>query len=180
MDKVDKNNQYVRLAIWEVYNRSCFYTHDPLKFIDMQLDHIIPESYAHKKDALKRIIKECGFDDDFELNSLYNLVPTSRHINRKKSDNELDLHALLHYLNLTKASAPKIQEKIEKLKRTANFDRNISMVKAYVDGEDDSIKRKQILENIISFVSDEKYDFENIEETYEKDNEQIYKIEPFC
>ncbi len=175
MDKVDKNNQYVRLAIWEVYNRRCFYTGEPLKFIDMQLDHIIPESYARKKDDLKRIIKKCGLYDEFELDSLYNLVPTSSYENRRKSDKELNTKAMLYYLNLAKDSVPKIQEKIEKLKRTANIGKNISMLKAHVNEENDSKKRKQILEDIFSFVSDEKYDFESIEETYEKDNEQIYK-----
>ncbi len=175
MDKVDKNNQFVRRAIWEIHNYRCCYTQKPLNYIDMQLDHIIPESYARKKDDLKRMIKECGLDDDFELNSLYNLVPISSHENRRKSDKEFGLNTMIYYLNLAKDYAPKIQERIEKLKRSVDFDKNISMVKAYFDGEDDSNKRKQILENIISFVSNEKYDFENIEETYEKDNEQIYK-----
>ncbi len=175
MDKVDTNNQFVRRAIWEIHNYRCCYTQKPLNYIDMQLDHIIPESYARKKDDLKRIIKECGLDDDFELNSLYNLVPISSHENRRKSDKEFGLNAMIYYLNLAKDYAPKIQERIEKLKRSVDFDKNISMVKAYVDGEDDSSKRKQILENIISFVSNEEYDFEDIEETYEKDNEQIYK-----
>ena len=175
MDKVDKNNQYVRLAIWEVYNRRCFYTGEPLKYNDMQLDHIIPESYARKKDDLKRIIKKSGLYDDFELDSLYNLVPTSSYENRRKSDKEFEINAMLHYLNLAKDNVSKIREKAEKLKRTSNFDKNISMVKAYVDGEYDSKKRKQILEDIFSFVSDEKSNFENIEETYERDNEQIFK-----
>lgn len=175
MDKVDKNNQFVRQAIWEVYNRRCFYTGEPLKYNDMQLDHIIPESYAHKKDDLKRIIKKCGLDDDFELDILYNLVPTSSYENRRKSDKELNINAILHYLNLAKEYVPKIQKRIEKLKVSVDFDKNISMVKAYFDGEDDSKKRKQILEDIFSFVSDEKSNFENIEETYKRDNEQIFK-----
>ena len=175
MDKVDKNNQYVRRAIWEIHNRHCCYTGYPLDYTDMHLDHIIPESYERRKDELAKIINNCGLDDDFELNSLYNLVPISSYANRRKSDMIFDVTTMLIYLNLAKMYAPRIQERIEKLKRTVNYDKNISMVKAYYDGEDDSKKRKQILENIISFVSDEKYNFENIEEIYEKDNEQIYK-----
>lgn len=63
----------------------------------------------------------------------------------------------------------------KKLKKTRNLEKNIGIVKEYIRGEEDSKKRDLILENIISFVSDEKYDFENIEETYERDNEQIFK-----
>ena len=97
----------------------------------MQLDHIIPESYNHKKEDLERIINECGLDNDFELNSLFNLVPTRSYENRRKSDKELDLSAKLYYLNVAKNNVPKIQERIEKLKKTRNLEKNIGIVKEF-------------------------------------------------
>lgn len=175
MDKVDKNNEFVRQAIWEVYNKRCFYTGKPLDYIDMQLDHIIPESYTRKENELERIIKDCQLDDEFEINSLFNLVPTNRYENRRKSDKEHEINAILHYLNLVKSNVPKVQNRIEKLKKSLDFDKNISMVKAFVNDENDSEKREQLLESIISFVTNENNNFENIEEIYEHDNEQIFK-----
>lgn len=89
MDKVDVKDELVRQAIWEVYNHKCFYTGNPLKYSDMELDHIIAASYRNRPDKLKKALCECGFENDFELDSLYNLVPTSKYENRRKSDMDL-------------------------------------------------------------------------------------------
>jgi 5-methylcytosine-specific restriction endonuclease McrA len=57
MNKINKNDQFVRRAIWEIYNHRCCYTHRPLEYMDMEINHIIPESYKNKNSELKRIIK---------------------------------------------------------------------------------------------------------------------------
>jgi hypothetical protein len=175
MKKVKKEDEFIRQAIWEVYKHKCFYTDNPLEYKDMELDHIIPASYRNRKDDFKRVIEECGLDADFELDSLYNLVPTTKYANRRKSDKELSLNAMLHYLGLAKNNVPKIEKKIEKIKKIRNFDKNISMVKAHIDEENDKKKREEILENIFNFVSNDDIDFENVEEVYEINNEPIYK-----
>ena len=121
----------------------------------MELDHIIPESYKNRKDDLKRVIEECGLPDDFELDSLFNLVPTNKYENRRKSDKELSLSAKLHYLGLARDNVSVIEQRIEELKKSRNFDKNISMVKIHIDGEKNEKKREAIIENIINFVSNE-------------------------
>jgi len=175
MKKVKKDDEFIRQAMWEVYKHRCFYTNNPLEYKDMELDHIIPISYKNRKDDLKRVIGECALDADFELDSLFNLVPTSKYENRRKSDKELDLNARLHYLGLVRDNVSKIEQRIEKLKKTRNYEKNISMVKAHFDEENDKKKREEILDNIINFVSNEDIDFEDVEEVYEIDNEPIYK-----
>lgn len=175
MNKIDKKNSLVRQAIWEVHkNKSC-YSNNPLELKDMEIDHIIPESYKNKKDNLERVIKECGLEDNFELDSLLNLVPISKNENRQKSDTEFGLAAKLYYLEIARKNAPVIEKTIEKLKRTRNFDKNKSMVKSYIDEESNNEKRQKIIENIFSFISNEENDFDDIEEVYELDNEPVFK-----
>ena len=36
----------LRLAIYEAYQGRCFYTGEPVAYIDFEVDHIIPESLA--------------------------------------------------------------------------------------------------------------------------------------
>ncbi|MBU3072524.1 HNH endonuclease domain-containing protein [Clostridium estertheticum] len=175
MKKVKKDDEFIRQAIWEVYRCKCFYTNNPLEYKDMELDHIIPESYKNRKDDLERVIEQCGLDADFELDSIFNLVPTSKFENRRKSDKELNLKSMLHFLGLARNNVPKIEKRIENLKKTRNYDKNISMIKSHFDEEIDNKKREQLLENIINFVSNDDTAFEDIEEVYEIDNEPIYK-----
>lgn len=175
MNKVNKKDEFIRRSIWEIYNSRCFYTGKPLDYADLELDHIIPESYKNRKDDLKRVIEECGLPDDFELDSLFNLVPTNKYENRRKSDKELSLSAKLHYLGLARDNVSVIEQRIEELKKSRNFDKNISMVKIHIDGEKNEKKREAIIENIINFVSNEDIDFDEVEKIYNIDNEPIFK-----
>jgi len=38
-----KFSQYLRLAIWQAYNKKSGYEGIPISFIEMEIDHIIPE-----------------------------------------------------------------------------------------------------------------------------------------
>lgn len=175
MKKIDKNDEYVRRAIWEIYKYKCFYTGAPLDYRDLELDHIIPESYKGQKEDLDRIIKKCGLEENFEIYSLYNLVPTNKYENRRKSDRELNINAYIYYLGLVKNNVLAIEERIEKLKKEKGFDKSLSKIKKHVDEETDKEKRKKIIEKIINFVSSEDEDFKEIEKTYIEDNELIYE-----
>lgn len=52
MRKVNKDNENVKYAIYNVYGGKCFYTNKPLDYISMQIDHIMPESLATNKKNL--------------------------------------------------------------------------------------------------------------------------------
>lgn len=175
MKKVNKNDGYVRRAIWDIYKHKCFYTNEPLTYKDLELDHIIPESYKYKKDILNKVIEDCGLENNFEINSLYNLVPTSRHENRRKSDNEFSIKSYIYYLEIARKNVSAIEKRIEELKKEKNFDKNVSMIKVNVDEETDKEKRERIIENIFNIVSNEKQDFDEIEQIYEIDGELVYK-----
>lgn len=168
-------DQFTRRAIWEVYNSKCFYTGSPLEYSDMELDHIIPASYQDKPDELHRILSNCKLEDNFELNSLYNLVPTSRSNNNRKSDLEFDTVALLFWLGLVKEKVPTIEKTILSLKKNNNYDKHLSMLKTHIDSENDEKIRERLLVDIVSFISNENDEFTEQEEVYNKECEIISK-----
>lgn len=175
MNKINKNDEFVRRAIWEAHKYRSFYTGKPIDYTDMEIDHIIPKSYKDKEDDLKRIFKECGLDNDFELDSLFNLVPVSKYENRRKSNKELSTRAIIYYLELAREKAPIIEEKIDKFRKQRNYDKHISMLKTYVTEEDDGQKRDKILDNIFSLISDDNEDFKEEEKLYNKERELIFR-----
>ena len=74
----------VRAAIWHAHNQRCAYTGEPLAFVDLEIDHIIPVGItAAEFDGL---IAESIISPNFDLNGLENFLPTSRfHNNRKRA-----------------------------------------------------------------------------------------------
>lgn len=172
---MNTQDQNVRRAIWEVYNCKCFYTGDPLGYSEMELDHIIPVVYRDKPYELHKILKDCGLDDDFHIDSLYNLVPTSKLNNGRKSDMQFEIKSLLFWFGLTKKNVSAIEKRIIKLKKRKNYDEHLSMLKTQIDDEKDGEVREKLLVDIISFISNENEDFIEQEEIYEKENEQVFK-----
>ncbi|MBP1995817.1 HNH endonuclease [Paenibacillus eucommiae] len=168
-------DQFIRRAIWEVYNSKCFYTGSPLEYSDMELDHIIPASYQDKPDELHRILSDCKLADTFELNSLYNLVPTSKFNNIRKSDLEFNTVTLLYWLGLVKKKVPAIEKTILSLKKKRNYDEHLSMLKTHVDSENDERKRERLLVDIVSFISNGNDEFTEQEEVYNKEREIVFK-----
>ncbi len=175
MNKVNKSDQIIRLAMLEVYKYKCFYTHEPLVYSDMEIDHIIPISLRDNKKKFNKIIEECGLQSNFELDSLYNLVPTNRHINREKSDEVSSENPPRYYLDKARKNVSTIEKKIEQLRKKRNFDMHLAMLKSGLNETKDENDRESLLETIYSIISDESEDFYKKDEMYSNNKEQIYK-----
>ena len=110
----------LRLAIYDAYKGKCFYTGEPVSYIDFEVDHIIPES---KESDIEIIKKRLGLKDDFHINSEENLVPSRPGINLRKNDQMFSDNTLLLYFEQTKARKPSIvalHEKYEKQSKQSN------------------------------------------------------------
>jgi hypothetical protein len=95
----------LKAAIYDAYSGKCFYTGEPIAFQDTEIDHLIPESYADRLDSLKI---EYGLEQDFQINSIENLVPTKSALNKSKSDSLFNKQTLLYYLGITQNHKDKI------------------------------------------------------------------------
>ncbi|MDF2800400.1 MAG: hypothetical protein K0S61_303 [Anaerocolumna sp.] len=175
MNKINLQDQIVRRAIWEVYKCKSFYTGQPINYTDLQIDHIIPVSYKDKPEELNRLISECGLDTCFELDSLYNVVPTNRYENRLKSDKKYNVQTIMFYLGLAEKNISTIEEKIVYLKKTRNLENHLAMLKSHYDQEDDKKKREQLLNKIIRFIDTSDRNFIIQESIYCEGEERIYR-----
>ncbi|MBK1809515.1 hypothetical protein JHL18_02500 [Clostridium sp. YIM B02505] len=175
MKKVNKIDSHVRQAIFDVYGGKCFYTGKPLEFVDMQIDHIIPESIKDDKKILEELIKRCGLRSDFEINSLYNFVPTNKHENLRKSNQIYSDTTIMNFLELATKLVPKIEEQIIDLKKKSASQDELVSIKDYYDGIKESRKRAVTIEKLFDFINDEETEFSKSEGTYEFENQIVYK-----
>lgn len=104
----------LRLAIYEAYKGKCFYTEEPVSYIDFEVDHIIPESMESDIEIIK---ERLGLGDDFYINSEENLVPSRPGINLRKNGQMFSDNTLLLYFEQTKAKKPLVVELHEKYKK---------------------------------------------------------------
>ncbi len=109
-----------RSALWTGYKYICFYCSQTLDWGDLHIDHIIPESLSKKDKEFKKIKQDLELDENFNLNELYNLVPSHSKCNHRKSDDLFSKGTTLFYLSITSKTETKIKIEIEKLKRNKN------------------------------------------------------------
>jgi len=119
-----------RSALWSSYNNICFYCSKTLDWDNLHIDHIIPEHFKNKTEEFEKIKIEYGLDLNFELNALYNLVPTHAKCNSRKSGELFIKQTTLYYFELTKRTQLRIKNEIEKLKNRQNKGRIISKLQA--------------------------------------------------
>ncbi len=143
-----KFDNIIRSALWTSYNNICFYCNRPLDWVDLHIDHIIPESLNKSGTRIKEIIEDYLLDDSFDLNSLSNLVPAHGKCNLRKGDELFPKQTTLFYLGLTNKTLSKIKVEIEKLKKRKNKGQIISKVQSALATNLIDIKElKKILEH---------------------------------
>lgn len=97
--KYDAGNTALRYAIWVAYGRKCKYTHEPIKYHEMEIDHFIPKDMANKPEELRELLKEAGIELSFDILSIENCLPAKAPVNNSKSNIPFDAHNTRYYLN---------------------------------------------------------------------------------
>lgn len=115
----------LRLAIYEAYKGKCFYTGEPVSYLDFEVDHIIPESMESEIEVIK---ERLGLEDNFHINSEENLVLSRPGINLRKNGKMFLDNTLLLYFEQTKAKKPLVVELYEKYKRQSKQSNGYKMI----------------------------------------------------
>lgn len=143
-----KIEDILRLAIFDAYKGKCFYTGKPVSYQDFEIDHIIPESLARD---IEKIRNRLDLGDDFNINSIENLVPCRPGLNLRKKDTLFSDNTLLFYFERTKARKATVVALYEGYKndsRQSNgykvIDKILASKTISLEEIDDYIRRKKI------------------------------------
>lgn len=148
----------VRMAIWKVYNGKDYYKSEPIKFREMEIDHIIPKDYFKEINSqkLKKLLYDLGLSSDFQCDDLLNYVPTTRASNIQKT-NEISFPRISAAIDQAKEKHDSIIEEINKFNSQNDAFEIATCLAKYIE------KSSEEWENYINVVLNEVYDFEESE-----------------
>nr|WP_277987056.1 HNH endonuclease signature motif containing protein [Pseudolysobacter antarcticus] len=106
-----------RLALWEAYNRLCYYCKESLGFRSMEIDHVIPVDRAATTEVWNDTCRQLGLPRDFEIDGLDNLVPACRTCNRDKLNNTFLPGRLTIDLSAIKLRRIEVEKRFDTLSR---------------------------------------------------------------
>ena len=116
---VDISDISFRMALWDTYNKKCFFCQQLISSIDnMQVDHVIFKKIVEDKNKFDEVKNDFGLEEDFDINGYNNLVPTHPGCNRRKSDRIYYKRAMLTFLEDAKKHAPKVEKMQKELGQT--------------------------------------------------------------
>lgn len=109
VEKINIHDPLFRQALWEAHSKRCAYSGEPIRFSDLQVEHIIPQKQFEQPEKLKALLESIGLPEDFNMDQPENLLPTSGFSNRQKSDH-IDLLQLRHALNTARSKLPVLEK----------------------------------------------------------------------
>src|SRR5262249_24472363 len=87
--------QAERWAVFEAHGSKCWLCYEPVDFVDMEVDHVIPEQLIGDEQRLKHVLGEFGLPAEFDLNSFENWLPAHGSCNRQKGDQPFEATPLI-------------------------------------------------------------------------------------
>ena len=108
----------LRVAIWQAHGQRCAYTGDPIRFQELELDHVIPKRLEKSPEQLEQILRELKLPSDFDIDSIENLLPSSGYTNRRKGSS-IDHVRIAHGLALAREKASRVRQIRDELDRAA-------------------------------------------------------------
>lgn len=133
--KIDKSDPRLRYALWKAHDFREHYTGNELEFVNLEVDHIIPKSLIENDKKFKEYLKLMDLDEDFEVNSILNYVPTNRFINNRKSDGLLPPGVAALALKKAESVAKKVIKYIELFDRNIEVNEIITNLKNTINSE---------------------------------------------
>ncbi|XXX78716.1 hypothetical protein WMF30_08060 [Sorangium sp. So ce134] len=74
-----------RYAIWHCNGQKCWWCKEPLRLVEVTIDHVLPESLINDNASREAVLTEYGLPKHFNINGYENWLPCHNHCNQSKS-----------------------------------------------------------------------------------------------
>ncbi len=142
---------HLRKAIWYAYDSKSGYEGVPIPFTKMEIDHIIPERVTlnpRKPDEFQKWKEKYNLSNDFNIQGIENLCPSTREFNLRKSDKGLYDESGAYDGHIIRA-----------LTRAAELNPNIEHLKDKFKEDLDKRNTKKIID-VLNLIKEEKIGLE--------------------
>lgn len=110
-----------REAIWNAFDRKCFYDGIPLLLRSMHIDHLIPERLLENRPEFDKVLASLGMKE-FDLNSSLNLVPACQNCNSGKGGINVAANQMILFLNQVRVKQDRLNKLLGKRKAEKSID----------------------------------------------------------
>jgi hypothetical protein len=140
-----------RYAAYLLGGDRCVCCSKPITFSEMELDHLIPKSLQGKE--LAEVLALHGIDENFDLDSLENLVPSCRQCNGGKGDRPPPYKPIITMMREAAVHrAPKIRESARLTMTKRELSVAVGKIRVAVKAHGDDPELKSMLEGLMEFV----------------------------
>jgi 5-methylcytosine-specific restriction endonuclease McrA len=155
-DIANKEDPAVRHSIWKCYKYECYYCKHFIEFMDMQIDHIIPDKYRREPERLTSALISIRKEEGFEINSLQNFIPACGRCNREKGDH-FNKQRILMALEKAEKQVPNIKKEIERRRKSIELGSKVAFTESDIEA---GSKKAEDLYNLFARDQEEFKDME--------------------
>jgi hypothetical protein len=119
-----------RIAIWTAHSKRCAYCEEPLKYADLEIDHIIPRSLRNNPQKLQNLLVQLSLHASFDLNSLENLLPSHGGCNFRKKARIFSQANARFFLEIAQGKLGTIRSLIPQLEIESSREKLLALVEA--------------------------------------------------
>lgn len=166
-----------RYAIWTAHSKRCAYCQEPLKYADLEIDHIIPRSLRKKPQELQNLLTQLSLLADFDLDSLENLLPAHGSCNSRKKASVFNQANARFFLEIAQEKLGTIRSLIPQLEIESSREKLLALVEAALQsGNTDLAELAEVAVKTSKFPLDTAVEFESGTWEVKADPDKINKF----
>jgi hypothetical protein len=119
-----------RIAIWTAHSKRCAYCEEPLKYTDLEIDHIIPRSLGKKPKELQNLLVQLSLQANFDLDSLENFLPAHGGCNFRKKASVFSEANTRFFLEIAQVKLGTVRSLIPQLEIESSREKLLALVEA--------------------------------------------------
>ena len=142
----------IRAALWRANQQRCFYCSEPISFRDLEIDHLVPRKIT--KQEFQELSQRIALQADFDLDGLYNLVPTHHSCNGRKAADLFTAKAILFYLELWAKKQEAVHQGLRAFEKIAEHEQHLLAISKFI--ESGEMTKEEILHFIVRVTPSDK------------------------